>query len=166
MLWIVAENTKLDYGCYGAKNVATPNVDVRLGTEIVGGGGDGWLMHLVLRNRETGDDETVTADELFLAIGANPHTDWLPDAIARDEHGFVVTGTDVPAELSWPLERERFRLETSLPGVLAVGDVRHGSIKRVASAVGEGSVAVRILHLLLDPADETAAASDVAESPV
>jgi thioredoxin reductase (NADPH) len=145
---------------------ATPRVDVRLGTEIVGGGGDTWLTHLVLRSRETGDEETVAADELFVAIGANPRTEWLPDAIARDDQGFVLTGADVPREGSWGIERDPFRLETSMPNVLAVGDVRHGSIKRVASAVGEGSVAIRILHRLLDPAEETRAASDVSESPV
>ena len=144
---------------------ATANVEIRLGIEIVGGGGDSWLTHLVLRTRATGDEETVSADELFLAIGANPRTDWLPDAIARDDQGFVLTGADVPRKRSWPLERDPFRLETSMPGVLAVGDVRHGSIKRVASAVGEGSVAIRILHRLLDPVGASTA-SDVTESAV
>jgi thioredoxin reductase (NADPH) len=142
---------------------ATPNVAVRLGTEVVGGGGEGWLTHLVLRDRATGEEDTVEAQELFLAIGAHPRTNWLPDEIARDDHGFVLTGADVPRE-AWPLERDPYPLETSLPGVLAVGDVRHGSIKRVASAVGEGSVAVRVLHRLLDPADEAPAAGRVAES--
>jgi thioredoxin reductase (NADPH) len=139
---------------------ATPSIEARLGTEIVGGGGETWLTHLVLRSRETGDEEIVTADGLFLAIGANPRTDWLPDAIARDGQGFVLTGADIPREGSWPLERDPFRLETSMPGVLAVGDVRHGSIKRVASAVGEGSVAIRILHRLLDPAEAPTPASE------
>jgi thioredoxin reductase (NADPH) len=163
----VARATSLEVGMshYLVRQVrATANVDVRLGTEIVGGGGDSWLMHLVLRDGETGAEEAVAADGLFLAIGANPHTDWLPDAIARDEQGFVLTGADIPREDSWPLEREPFRLETSMPGVLAVGDVRHGSLKRVASAVGEGSVAIRILHRLLDPEEATAA--NVSESPV
>jgi thioredoxin reductase (NADPH) len=141
---------------------ATPNVAVRLGTEVVGGGGDGWLTHLVLRDRATGEEDTVEAQELFLAIGAHPRTNWLPEAIARDDHGFVLTGADVPDE-AWPLERDPYPLETSMPGVLAVGDVRHGSIKRVASAVGEGSVAVRVLHRLLDPADASSAAGRVAE---
>ncbi|HET7368795.1 MAG TPA: FAD-dependent oxidoreductase [Gaiella sp.] len=141
---------------------ATPNVAVRLGTEVVGGGGDGWLTHLVLRDRATGEEDTVEAQELFLAIGAHPRTNWLPEAIARDDHGFVLTGADLPDE-AWPLEREPYPLETSMPGVLAVGDVRHGSIKRVASAVGEGSVAVRVLHRLLDPADASSAAGRVAE---
>ena len=98
-----------------------------------------------------------------LAIGAHPRTNWLPEAIARDDHGFVLTGADVPGE-AWPLERDPYPLETSMPGVLAVGDVRHGSIKRVASAVGEGSVAVRVLHRLLDPAEGAPAAGRVAES--
>jgi thioredoxin reductase (NADPH) len=142
---------------------ATPNVAVRLGAEVVGGGGDGWLTHLVLRDRATGEEDTVEAQELFLAIGAHPRTNWLPEAIARDDHGFVLTGADVPAE-TWRLERDPYPLETSLPGVLAVGDVRHGSIKRVASAVGEGSVAVRVLHRLLDPADGSQAAGRIAES--
>jgi thioredoxin reductase (NADPH) len=144
---------------------AIPNVEIRLETEIVGGGGNGWLTHLVLRQGATGDEETVSADELFLAIGANPRTDWLPDAIARDEQGFVLTGADVPGAPVWPLGRDPFPLETSMPGVLAVGDVRHGSIKRVASAVGEGSVAIRVLHRLLDPVAERGAAIDVTESP-
>jgi thioredoxin reductase (NADPH) len=142
---------------------ATPNVAARLGAEVVGGGGDGWLTHLVLRDRATGEEDTVEAQELFLAIGAHPRTNWLPEAIARDDHGFVLTGADVPAE-TWRLERDPYPLETSLPGVLAVGDVRHGSIKRVASAVGEGSVAVRVLHRLLDPADGSQPAGRIAES--
>jgi thioredoxin reductase (NADPH) len=145
---------------------ATPNVETRLGTEIVGGGGDGWLTHLVLREGADGNEETVPADELVLAIGAHPRTDWLPEAIARDDEGFLLTGADVPPTESWPLERDPFPLETSLPGVLAVGDARHGSVKRVASAVGEGSVAIRVLHRLLDPAGATSAAPDVTETAV
>ncbi len=125
---------------------AIPNVGIRLGTEIVGGGGNGWLTHLVVRDRATGEEETLPADELFLAIGANPRTDWLPDAIARDDQGFVLTGGDVPHSGAWPLARDPYPLETSMPGVLAVGDVRHGSIKRVASAVGEGSIAIKLIH--------------------
>jgi len=163
---LVARATSLEAGMsrYLVRQLhATPNVSVRLGTEIVGGGGEGWLTHLVLRDRATGEEDTVEAQELFLAIGAHPRTNWLPEAIARDEHGFVLTGPDVRGE-AWPLEREPYPLETSLPGVLAVGDVRHGSIKRVASAVGEGSVAVRVLHRLLDPVDGAPAAGRVAES--
>ena len=118
----------------------------------------------MLRDRATGDEETVQADELFLAIGAHPRTDWLPETIARDDQGFLLTGVDVPRPHAWPLERDPYPLETSMPAVLAVGDARHGSIKRVASAVGEGSVAIRVLHRLLDPAAEPTAAIDPTET--
>ena len=135
---------------------ATPNVAVRLDTEIVGGGGEaGSLGRLVLRDRRTGAEETVPADGLFPMIGADPQTGWLPADLSRDEAGFLLTGADLPGD-AWPLAREPFPLETSMPGVLAVGDVRHGSVKRVASAVGEGSVAIRMLHQLL-AADRPAA---------
>jgi thioredoxin reductase (NADPH) len=127
---------------------ATPGVHVRLGTEIVDGGGDGSLEHLVLRDRADGSEETVNADGLFLMIGARPHTEWLPPAIGRDEQGFLLTGEDVRVDKTWPLARRPLLLETSMPGVFAAGDVRHGSVKRVASAVGEGSVAIQLLHEL------------------
>ena len=131
---------------------AAPKVDVRAGTVVAGGGGDGRLQELVLRDGSTGDEKTVGADALFVMIGARPHTDWLPHEIARDAGGFLFTGGDVPDDHDWPLERRPFALETSMPGVLAAGDVRHASVKRVASAVGEGSIAVQIVHRLL--ADE------------
>ena len=132
---------------------ATPNVEVRAGTAVIGGGGDGHLQELVLQDIRTGDEETVGADALFVLIGARPHTDWLPHEVARDAGGFLYTGDDVRDNPGWPLERRPFALETSMPGVLAVGDVRHGSIKRVASAVGEGSIAVQLVHNLF--ADES-----------
>ena len=127
---------------------AAPNLRVRLGTEIVGVGGDGWLEHLVLADRLRGGEETVDADALFLMIGGHPHTEWLPPGVERDDQGFVLTGTDLRGDHTWPLARSPLLLETSLPGILAAGDVRHGSAKRVASAVGEGSVAVQLLHSL------------------
>jgi thioredoxin reductase (NADPH) len=126
---------------------ATPNIDVRVRTTVVGGGGEGRLQELVLRDGD-GVEETVRADALFALIGAHPHTDWLPAEIARDRHGFLCTGEDLPDGDQWPLERRPFALETSMPGVLAAGDVRHGSVKRVASAVGEGSIAVQLVHQL------------------
>jgi thioredoxin reductase (NADPH) len=128
----------------------TPNLRVRLGTEIVDGGGDGRLEHLVLRDHVEDDEETVDADGLFLMIGARPHTEWLPQEVVRDAQGFVLTGTDLRDDPAWPLDRSPVLLETTVPGVLAAGDVRHGSVKRVASAVGEGSVAIQLLHSLFE----------------
>jgi thioredoxin reductase (NADPH) len=123
---------------------ATDNVEIRAGTEIVNGGGDGRLEHLTLRERPRGGQHTVAAEALFVMIGARPHTDWLPPDVARDAHGFILTGTDLRE--TWPLDRSPLLLETTMPGVFAAGDVRHGSVKRVASAVGEGSVAIQLVH--------------------
>jgi thioredoxin reductase (NADPH) len=129
---------------------ATPNVEVRLGTEVVGGsaGADGWLQNLVLRSAD-GATETVYSEGLFLMIGADPNTDWLPAEIALGDGGFVRTGADAKIRGQWPLERSPLSLETSMPGVFATGDVRHGSMNRVASAVGEGSIAIRLVHELV-----------------
>jgi thioredoxin reductase (NADPH) len=88
---------------------------------------------------------------VFVLIGARPQTEWLPAEIARDEYGFLLTGDDVPAG-SWPLERRPLSLETSMPGVFAAGDARHASVKRVAAAVGEGSITVQLVQRLI--ADE------------
>jgi thioredoxin reductase (NADPH) len=127
---------------------ATPNIEVRADTTVVGGGGDGHLQQLVLREATTGQDAVVAADALFVLIGASPQTEWLPVEIARDDHGFLLTGDDVTTEM-WPLDRRPLSLETSVPGVLAAGDVRHASIKRVAAAVAEGSIAVHEVQRLL-----------------
>jgi thioredoxin reductase (NADPH) len=132
---------------YLAREVeAAPKVQVRLRTEIVGGGGDGWLDYLVLRDHAEGVEERVAADGLFVMIGAHPHTEWLPADVDRDSRGFVLTGSDLGDDRTWTLDRPPFPLETSMPGVFAAGDARHGSVKRVASAVGEGSVAIQHLH--------------------
>jgi thioredoxin reductase (NADPH) len=128
---------------------ATPNVTIRVGTAVVGGSGDGRLQHLTLHEDGAGEDEIVAADGLFALIGARPRTDWLPADIARDPDGFLLTGRDVPDDGTWPVDHPPLLLETSMPGVLAVGDVRHGSVKRVASAVGEGSIAIQLAHSLL-----------------
>jgi thioredoxin reductase (NADPH) len=123
------------------------NVDVRAETTIAGGGGPGRLRGLVLVDGATGDEETVAADALFVLIGARPQTAWLPPELARDDHGFLLSGDDVPGDV-WPLERRPLTLETSMPGVLAAGDVRHGSVKRVAAAVGAGAIAAQLVHRL------------------
>ena len=132
----------------------TNNIEVRLATEVIDGGGTHRLEHLVLRDCSTGRSEEVEAAGLFLLIGAHPHTDWLPPEIRRDEGGYLLTGRDLlddeDAQGEWPLERRPLDFETSIPRVFAIGDVRANSIKRVASAVGEGSVLVSQLHRLLD----------------
>ncbi len=127
---------------------ATENIEIRLNTSVIDGGGEGRLERLVLQDsRRT---QTVPAAAMFVLIGAEPHTDWLPDEVSRDEKGFILTGQDVlhPEHGSrrWSLQRPPMLLETSMPGVFATGDVRHGSVKRVASAVGEGSIAIPLIH--------------------
>jgi thioredoxin reductase (NADPH) len=136
----------------------TPNMEVRLGTEVVGGspGEDGWLDRLVLRGPD-GAEENVPSDELFLMIGAHPNTDWLPAEVAQSSIGFVCTGADAEAHGDWPLERRPYSLETSMPSVFAAGDVRHGSMNRVASAVGEGSTAIKLIHELFEAEQSTRA---------
>jgi thioredoxin reductase (NADPH) len=133
---------------------AAENIDVRFRTEVVRGGGGDHLEWLTLVDHTTGDEETVETNWLYAFIGALPRTEWLGDRVARDEHGFVLTGPDVAAldseGVRWPLERAPFLLETSVPGVFAAGDVRRTSMKRVASAVGEGSSSVSNVHLYLE----------------
>lgn len=130
---------------------ATENIRVRLRTHVCAAHGNGRLERVSLQNG-TGV-ETVDAAALFVFIGAMPNTDWVGDCVLRDERGFILTGTDampdgkVPEE--WPLERDPFLLEASVPGVFCAGDVRRGSIKRVASGVGEGSVAISFVHQYL-----------------
>jgi thioredoxin reductase (NADPH) len=128
---------------------AADNVEVRHHAEVAGCSGDGALEAITLRDSGSGRTETVPAAALFVLIGAEPHTSWLPAAIHRNEWGYLPTGADLP-DGSWPLKRPPLTFETSLPGVFAVGDVRDGSTKRVASAVGEGSVVIEQVHQLLD----------------
>jgi thioredoxin reductase (NADPH) len=133
---------------------AVPNISVRSCTEVVGAAGDEHLEQLILRDNTTGQTETVNAQFLFVFIGAAPRTDWLDGVVLRDARGFVVAGPDlaVGAEQprGWSLERAPYHLETSLPGVFAAGDVRFQSAKRVASAVGDGAMAVMLVHRYLD----------------
>jgi thioredoxin reductase (NADPH) len=102
---------------------------------------------------DTNQIERVPADSVFIFIGALPQTDWLGNLVERDERGFILTGPDLIREgnrpKGWTLDRDPFLLETNVPGIFAVGDVRHGSVKRVASGVGEGSVAVQFIHQYL-----------------
>ena len=129
---------------------AAPNIAVRCRVAVTGGAGQNRLESLTLTDLESSAAETVGAGALFVLIGAEPRTQWLPATVRRDQSGFVMTGTDLlddgrPAG-DWPLRRLPMFLESSVPGVFAVGDVRYGSVKRVASAVGEGSTAIRLVH--------------------
>jgi len=132
---------------------ALDNVTVRTGVDLIDGEGEEQLRAVVVRDRSSGKLERLPAAGLFVLIGAEPHTEWLDGAVARDERGFVLTGSDLDPDddsTSWPLERPPAILETSLPGVFATGDVRHGSVKRVTTAMGEGATAVHLVHEHLD----------------
>jgi thioredoxin reductase (NADPH) len=133
---------------------AAPNVEVLRRTEVTRLGGENCLEEVTLKHRDTGEERKITSRWLFACIGGEPHTNWADEAgIVRDEAGYLVTGPDLiragkrPA--NWPLDRDPYYLETSVPGMFAAGDVRHGSVKRCASAVGEGAMAVAFVHRYL-----------------
>jgi thioredoxin reductase (NADPH) len=131
----------------------TDTIAFRPYTEIVALEGDNHLESVRWRNSQTGQTEEHKIRHVFVMTGANPNTGWLNGCVALDARGFIKTGPDLsPENLSaarWPLARQPYLLETSLPRVFAVGDVRGGSIKRVASAVGEGSIAISLVHKVL-----------------
>ena len=127
---------------------STPNISVRTKTHVVDAYGAQRLEGLVLEDAQTGAREDVQASAVFVLIGAEPRTDWLHEVLERDDRGFILTGTDIVSE-RWPVDRRPLPFETSMPGVFAVGDVRRGSVKRVAGAVGEGSVAIGSVHQYL-----------------
>ena len=133
---------------------AVDNIKVRTHTEIVQGHGDEHLEALTLRNNESGAEETVKTGLLFVFIGAAPRTEWLAGTAVRDSRGFVLAGPDLVVDgkrpPAWPLDRDPYHLETSVPGVFVAGDVRAESVKRVASAVGEGAMAVTLVHRYLE----------------
>lgn len=126
----------------------TKNIEVRLHSKVIACKGDNRLDTLTLRDVRNNSEQDVPATWLFVFIGAVPRTEWISNLIALDEQGFVLTGPDLREEhlKKWPLERDPFMLETNVPGIFAAGDVRHESVKRVASAVGEGSVSVHFVH--------------------
>jgi thioredoxin reductase (NADPH) len=128
-------------------------IDVRLNSSVVECAGEDHLECVTLVNNTDGSEEVVNAAHLFVFIGAAPLTEWLPDAVVRDASGFVVTGpgllTSGERPEGWDLDRDPYLLESSIPGVFAAGDVRSQSVKRVASAVGEGALAVTLVHRYL-----------------
>jgi thioredoxin reductase (NADPH) len=133
---------------------STPNIEVLTNTEVTAVNGDEHLTSITLTNRRTGESKTIETRRLFVCIGGQPHTDWAVEAgVSRDEAGYLITGPDLQAEdklhAKWPLDRSPYYLETNIPGLFAAGDVRHNSIKRCASAVGEGAMAVAFAHRYL-----------------
>jgi thioredoxin reductase (NADPH) len=147
-----AEGLESSMSHYLIEQIAgTPNIDVQCCKRIVGASGDNHLETLTIEDVRTNERETVPAASLFIFIGAEPHTDWLGDLVERDEKGFIRTGPDLKRDGRYPrdFDREPFLFETSLPGVFAAGDVRANSVKRVASAVGQGSIAVQFVHQYL-----------------
>jgi thioredoxin reductase (NADPH) len=125
------------------------NISIRFGCQVVDGGGSGRLEWLEIESRDDGSRDTIAATALFVLIGAAPSTGWLPEEIALDPWGFILTDRDAEHARRWTLARVPYQFESSLAGVFAVGDVRHGSVKRVASAVGEGSVCIQSIHSFL-----------------
>jgi thioredoxin reductase (NADPH) len=131
-----------------------PAISVRTGTEIIGAAGEDHLERLTLRDAAQGSTETVDAQWVYLFIGAAPLTGWLDGVVVRDARGFVLAGPDLSADgarpRGWPLDRPPYHLETSVPGVFVAGDARAESAKRVASAVGDGAMAVMLVHRYLE----------------
>ena len=131
----------------------TPNITVQAHSSVVEAKGETSLEAIAIQNVLTGEIQIVPANSLFIFIGAVPRTEWLDGVVARDERGFIITGPNLKHDghrpKGWTLDRDPFLLETNVPGVFAVGDVRHGSVKRVASGVGEGSICVQFVHQYL-----------------
>jgi thioredoxin reductase (NADPH) len=131
----------------------TPNIQVWAHASVVEAHGETHLEEISVLCSDTNKIERVPASAMFIFIGALPRTDWLAHCVERDDRGFILTGPDLIRDgqrpKGWTLERDPFLLETNIPGIFAVGDVRHGSVKRVASGVGEGSVAVQFIHQYL-----------------
>jgi thioredoxin reductase (NADPH) len=128
---------------------ATSNIVVETRTEVTAMSGDGHLECLTLKTQK--GEEARAATSIFIFIGAEPKTDWLPQSVAKDQKGFILAGPDLKTRApgSWRVEREPYLLETSVPGIFVAGDVRYNSVKRCASAVGEGSIAVQFMHQYL-----------------
>jgi thioredoxin reductase (NADPH) len=132
------------------------NIDVRVRTEVTAVHGDASLEAIDVRDHSTAESERLASGGLFIFIGADAETSWLPPEIALSDRGYVLTGSDVQAAKRWELERDPYLLETSVPGIFACGDVRFGPVKRVAAAVGEGSMAIAFVHQFLKDTPVTA----------
>lgn len=133
---------------------STKNIEVVTNSEVIGLNGDKFLESIRVRNRKSGEETELKTRWLFVCIGGSPHTEWAVEAgVVRDKAGYLVTGPDLlnsgHVAPNWPLDRDPYYLETNVPGLFAAGDVRHGSVKRCASAVGEGAMAVTFAHRYL-----------------
>jgi thioredoxin reductase (NADPH) len=149
-LLVRGESLAASMSQYLIEQIATKaNIRVETRSEVVGVHGDEQLEAIEIIDRRAGTTARRTTRALFVLIGAEAATDWLPSEIARDEHGFIVTGTEAMKAVAWTADREPFALETSAPGIFAIGDVRSGSVKRVAAAVGEGGMAIAFAHRYL-----------------
>jgi thioredoxin reductase (NADPH) len=149
-LLVRGESLAASMSHYLIEQIATKaNIRVETQSEVVAVHGDERLEEIEVIDRKTGTTSRRAATVLFVLIGAEAATDWLPSEIARDGHGFIVTGTEATTEGRWTADREPFALETSVPGIFAVGDIRSGSVKRVAAAVGEGGMAIAFVHRYL-----------------
>jgi thioredoxin reductase (NADPH) len=130
----------------------TENIEVLTNTEVVEVHGEQRLEKITMRNSESGESQTVPAAALFIFIGAEPHTDIVAHLVRRNKAGFILTGPDIfehGKRSGWTLKRDPYLLETNMPGIFAAGDVRHGAVRRVASAVGQGAIAVTLVHQYL-----------------
>ena len=136
---------------------ARSNIKTMHKTEIVAVRGERSLQAVDVRNRDTGDTTRLGSSGMFIFIGADAQTSWLPPEVALDQRGYVLTGTEMRASGRWPLERDPYLLETSVPGIFACGDVRFSPVKRVAAAVGEGSMAIAFVHQYLRDAERRVA---------
>jgi thioredoxin reductase (NADPH) len=153
------DNLEKSMSRYLIDQLATrPNIDVSFGVEVAAVRGEGSLAGIDLREAASGEVTGVESSGLFIFIGADAETEWLPPEICLDRLGYVLTGAEMRSAATWSLDRDPFLLETSVPGIFACGDVRSGPVKRVAAAVGEGSMSIAFVHQYLREA-ETAAAS-------
>ena len=136
----------------------TPNIVVRFHTQVAEAHGETSLEALDVVDRSSGETTRLESGGLFIFIGADAETAWLPPEVALDHNGYVLTGSDVPVEAREELDRDPYLLETSVPGVFACGDVRFSPVKRVAAAVGEGSMAIAFVHQFLKDSPDRATA--------
>jgi thioredoxin reductase (NADPH) len=155
-VYLIVRSSALGFGMshYLVEQIqATPTIEVRYNADVVEAFGKNKLEGICVQNKDSGENETLPGAAMFIFIGAVPHTEIVAGVVERDRPGFILTGNDLVKNdrrpRGWNLKRDPYLLETSSPGIFAAGDVRHGSVKRVASAVGEGAVSIALVHQYL-----------------